>query len=722
MTGQVGLLLAFLTGVAFLVRVGFGYETVLGGSFVRFAENDPWYHMRLIEHLIDHFPFRLTYDPYLLAGSGQNVHLAPGFDLLVAAVALVLGAGAPSPSLTEYVGALLPPVLGALCVLPVYGLGRTLFSTRAGLLAAGLAAILPGQFLRRSAIGFTDHHVAEILLSACAALFFVRAIERCGTSKTAGLRDRILAGFFLGAYLICWTGGAVMVVVLTIAAVGAIAIARMREQPIVPIVVSTTIAFVVAAVMAVPFRSAFEFARSHLAVLAIGWFACLAVAVLASAIRTAGRARLVIVPITVVALWAGTTLASMLAPGWNALIETQVRRLAPSAASLVSEATPLLAAPVAFPMLVFLELGATVLLAVPASLWLVRRASGGRIVLLTMFVSGAVMMAGQIRFSYYLGVPVAVLAGYASDRILARAGRRQETVFLLLILLVFVPNAQFARMYASAQTGPSNDWHAALTWLRANSPEPFASANAYDDDYSGFHEGNRYPVPESFYSVTSWWDRGYWIIRLARRPVSANPTQVGARRVAEVLVAGDEATGAAALARLRSRYVIVDDAMRSRLMPGRTEAGGAMDSAIRSSGRDPAQYYDVFYQKSPDGALQPLLLYYPAYYQMLGVRLHALGGQATQPRRVSVVLFRDEPDATRSRKIIERIVTFTTHDAAVEFVRSAPSPARIVSADPFESCVRLPALRTLRLIHQANGVAIFEFGLPADHSPPRIRQ
>jgi dolichyl-diphosphooligosaccharide--protein glycosyltransferase len=66
------LLLAF-GGLALTLRVGISYEAVFGLDFVRFIETDAWYHMRLVDATVRHFPHRIWFDPYLVwpAASGS---------------------------------------------------------------------------------------------------------------------------------------------------------------------------------------------------------------------------------------------------------------------------------------------------------------------------------------------------------------------------------------------------------------------------------------------------------------------------------------------------------------------------------------------------------------------------------------------------------------------------------------------------------------------------
>src|SRR5688572_7900027 len=192
-------LLALIVVVAFAARTVFLWRAVITDAGVNYQDSDAWYHMRLIDNLIANFPHRASIDPYLGAGA-PPVAVPLLFDLAVGAAALVIGLGAPSPRTIELVGAFAPPVLGALTTLPVYLIGRRLFGRTTGLLAAGLLAIAPGQLLARSVLGFTDHHVAEALLTALTVLGMIAAIQADG-ARERWIRGAI-AGVALGAYLI----------------------------------------------------------------------------------------------------------------------------------------------------------------------------------------------------------------------------------------------------------------------------------------------------------------------------------------------------------------------------------------------------------------------------------------------------------------------------------------------------------------------------------------
>jgi oligosaccharyl transferase (archaeosortase A-associated) len=215
---------------ALWLRTGPPYQGVMGGGYVSFAENDGWYNMRLVENLVHHFPVRNSFEPYTLYPYGQNVPFAPFFDWFLALIIWIAGLGHPSTALIEKIGAYSPAILGASTVIPVYFIGKELFNRNAGLLAAGLLSILPGEFLFRSILGFTDHHVAEALFSTTTMLFFILAVKRAQEAQlTLGqikhrewsslkkpLLFALLAGFSLGIYILSWIGAAIFIFIMLI--------------------------------------------------------------------------------------------------------------------------------------------------------------------------------------------------------------------------------------------------------------------------------------------------------------------------------------------------------------------------------------------------------------------------------------------------------------------------------------------------------------------------
>lgn len=224
------LILLIIFSIALFLRVYFPYEDVFVGDWVKFKKFDSWYHIRLVENLVHHFPYRISFDPYTLYPTGQNVVFAPFFDILLGFIIWTIGLGNPAPQTIETVSAYFPAILGALITVPVYFIGKELFNRNVGLLSAALIAILPGQFLMRSLLGFTDHHVAEVFFSTITILSLILALKSARKNEIAFSHIRsgywknikisllypLLTGLFLGIYILSWIGGLFLVFIIFI--------------------------------------------------------------------------------------------------------------------------------------------------------------------------------------------------------------------------------------------------------------------------------------------------------------------------------------------------------------------------------------------------------------------------------------------------------------------------------------------------------------------------
>ncbi|MFW6056292.1 MAG: STT3 domain-containing protein, partial [Chloroflexota bacterium] len=255
--------------IALAIRVVWPWDHVMVSDTVWFRGMDPWYHMRLVDNLIANFPHVTAFDPFTGYPDGIRPPFHPLTDRLIALPALLLGGGAPSAWLIDRVGAFFPVVLGALTVVPVYFVGRALFGRIAGATAAFVLAIIPGEFLSRSLLGFADHHVSEAFFSICTLLFLVLATHRItaddirlGTIRQGlapghrgGLILTALSGISLGLYLLAWRGGVLLLlVVFAYVAVRAIVdYARKSDTDDVIIVCSTAV--VIGGAMVLPIVS-----------------------------------------------------------------------------------------------------------------------------------------------------------------------------------------------------------------------------------------------------------------------------------------------------------------------------------------------------------------------------------------------------------------------------------------------------------------------------------
>jgi len=152
-----GAILVLCFGLAFFLRVYFPYDKIFVGEWIKFAGVDAYFQMRLVDSIVHNFPHLTDFDPYFTYPGGGVTSTIYLFNRFLAGIIWVIGLGSPTQHTIDVVGAYFPAVLGALTVIPVYFIGKELFGRWAGLLSAGLIAIMPGEFLGRSVLGFTDH-------------------------------------------------------------------------------------------------------------------------------------------------------------------------------------------------------------------------------------------------------------------------------------------------------------------------------------------------------------------------------------------------------------------------------------------------------------------------------------------------------------------------------------------------------------------------------------
>ncbi len=239
-----GIILALLFGIGLYLRIYLPYDQVFSGDWIKFTGNDPYYHMRLVDNLLRHFPQFLVFDPYTFYPHGAPVGWPPFFDWLLASIIWIISLGSPSQHTIDIAGVYFPAVLGAITIIPVYFIGKELFNRWAGVISAGLITLLPGEFLGRSILGFTDHHVAETLLTSIVFLFLILTIKAARQREltldhikrlewvtiTRPLIYSLLTGIFLAIYLLTWVGGLLFVFIITVYFVAQFIIDHLRKE------------------------------------------------------------------------------------------------------------------------------------------------------------------------------------------------------------------------------------------------------------------------------------------------------------------------------------------------------------------------------------------------------------------------------------------------------------------------------------------------------------
>ena len=721
--------LALIVIGAFALRVFLFWPSVFGQEYVAFAENDAWYHMRLVDALVRDFPWRIWHDPYLVYPGGEVVNAGPMLDWIIAGAALVLGAGAPSPRLIDVVGAYVPPVLGSLTVIPVYVLGRELFSRRAGLWAGLMIAVMPGQQLQRSLLGYTDHHCAEVLFSTAALMFVVLGLK--SHRNPSRLRSfSVAAGLTLGAYLLTWGGGVLFVAILGAFAVLQILLDSLRDVESEDVVGAVVPTLLIAAVMVAPWAGVRPQFNYQLGSLVGGATVIWALGV---SRRTTQRRR-----------WKGATWAAATIGVTSALTVLAFLMMGDSVSSLISdasrvspfrtqefvaEALPLMASDKWRPIPLWKEFTSSLVLAIAGSGWLLTRARlrSPNLTLLGLWtVTMVVATFGQVRFAYYLAVNVALIGGLACDRVLSAVGSvRTSTVTRALAAsvmacVVIVPGVPELRRFRNGDASLNPNWHDALSWLGANTPEPFANRAEY---YRPSPAG----TAVAKYSVFAFWDYGYWITRIARRVPVTNPRQTGIEEAAAFLLSSNERDANQVVERLGARYIAVDWQLRAPRTNPEDEAGkrSVLLAIMRAGRRSLRDYCGLFLEQGSSS----VVYCYPEYYRTMAMRLYLYGGRAATPEAVQVVSFRREVREHTAVNVITKEWSFGSYEEADLFVKTSRRPdVKIVSKHPLETCAPLDALTSYDRVFSAlerdgaqpdapPAVQLFEYR-PNRQSPP----
>ncbi len=291
------------------------------------------------------------------------------------------------------------------------------------------------------------------------------------------------------------------------------------------------------------------------------------------------------------------------------------------------------------------------------------------------------LTAGQIRMTYYSAITVALLCGFLAQRLWDLPSYLRWGAGVGIAVVVFAPNVILAAQTTPGES-PDADWHEAMSWMRDHTPEPFGDAAYYNARF-------RPPVPLPDYSVMAWWDYGYWIMGIAHRVPVANPTQSGAVDAAAALLAQNEADAAAVLEKFHSRYVVVDSHMP---MLADDENAGGKYPGLFSWNHDYSidDFILTVRQRNANGGMSTRLLYLPAYFRSLLVRLWVYGGAGVEKPRGSAIAYLRGSGA--NRELVE-LREYPSEEEAIAAERSCRLDGCVlVSTNSMTSCVKLEPL------------------------------
>jgi dolichyl-diphosphooligosaccharide--protein glycosyltransferase len=825
----VAILIAVIFTVSLIFRVVLAHHQVFTSEGIKFTGIDAYFYQRIVDSTAVNFPHLLHFDPYFIYPGGKVLSDIFFPAWLIAGFVWLFGMGAPTQHTIEVVSVFFPAIFAALTIIPVYFIGKTLFTRWVGVIAAGLMAVFPGEFLGRTVLGFNDTPAIEVLLTTTFLCFAILAVksarERELTFEDVRRRDwskcrrpiiySVLAGLFLGLYLISWQGALLFVFIFALYLVMQAVRDHFRQRSVDYLGIVGSITFLVALIIF------FRFSPSawYLAAMVLAFLISVALAAVSRGLAY-WKFRLfsypVAYPIALVIIGAiALGVFYLINPDLLTSMFSRFNIFTPSGATgqTTIELQPLLDpngtgslstaatwgyfttsfflfSKFAFPGL------ALIALAILVYLFIKKNGSEKNYMRRVMWVAAilAVIMAELLlygygyhslsfipvallfvllfwpgngqrdwllfivwtlvilvltlpsrRYAYYLVVNVALLSAYLCWQIIWMAGVRKlvmkpqaKTVpvrdgkakarkkemrragpgagnyvmstaltGIALFFLVFYPNIMSARAMTTAENAtyaPSDAWIDSLVWLKDNSPEPFGDPEAYYRQYQAPPPGETFDYPSTAYGVTSWWDYGYWILEIAHRMPSANPAQdkVPVTNVTNLFLSEDSVTAQELMDVMGSSYIILDD----------TVTRGKFPAVVTWAGQTLEKYSDYYFFPY-QGGYTPVLLYYPAYYNCLAVRLYNFDGKATTKVQATVVTY---TETTSSNGVVVRLVTdyqqFDSYQEAQDYVDSQESGNHvIVGVSPFVSPIALEDVPDFQLIHASTqGTSMAQVG------------
>ncbi len=750
-------LLLTIVMLALWLRIALPYDQVFVGDWVKMTGVDAYYYMRLVDNLMKHFPQLTQFDPYLLYPGGVLTGLQPDFfAYFMGGIIWLLSLGNADQHTVDVISVYIPPVLAVLTILAVFFIGVLLGSRWLGLMSAGLLAIMPGEFLNRSLLGYTDHHIAEVMFSTAIMLFVFLAV-RVSRERSIGVLTKAgwggigkmvtfsaLAGIFMGLYMLTWSGALMFALIIFIFIVAQAIIDHLHGWAVDYLGVLGACLFGVGLIMYLPWIKstmtvvglAMGLLLSVLLPLISRWMngrglKPLYYPVVIAGLAVLGVALLALVSPLIFQLMAGSMANIFIWPVGTTVMEMQPL--------LIQQGNFTFAVALGNYMLAFFL--SLVCIAV-LFYQVIKSGRADRTLLLVWSIIILLSALSMRRFAYYFAVNVALLTGYlcwvpldalirkkyastaaaATMRTAARGKKRAAkqaqqsrsakrtsmqgnfaiaAVLALLVLLVYYPNIgpmpdgqkPSVDLATRPLFAPSNAWCEAVDWLRTETPEPFGDADTYYGLYKPVNRQGGFEYPSGAYGIMAWWDYGYWIARIGQRPPATNPG-TGHLGSAYFFTSQDAPSAERVIDAYGSRYVIVDDQIAAY--------DGKFHALASLSGSDYSHYYDMFLTKQ-NNQYVPSIRFYPEYYRSMVSRLYNFDGKAVAPGSVDVIAY-DEftaQDGGQYKEIIDSR-KFNSYSAAEQFIKENAGKNYIIAGqDPGESPVPLDELKDYKLVYSS---------------------
>ena len=568
----------------------------------RLSGNDPWYYFRLIENCMANFPNRLWFDAFTHYNYGTYTHFGPFLVYLGAILSKIVGAS-DSESIRNVI-AFIPVIGGILLIFPTYLLAREVFDKKTAVIASLTIAMVPGQLLDRSILGFNDHHVWEVFWMISTLATFSYSLNKWnGENAIKNLKSKniifpIISGVCLGMYLDAWSPGFVIALLLLIFVFLSFLFKFWIEADLENLALIMVITMIVASIVYLPFAFKYPYFSTiyYSPFQPIVLLACAAITLLFYTIYKLelkgffdkfGIKREYVFGTTVLVLGIGfLVFIYFISTDLFRLIFSIIRVIQPKGGSLtIAEVQPFFIQHGEFSLApAWYHFATTFFFAIPGMIYtayiLFKERKSLHLLILLWGIAMFIALAGQNRFAYYFAAVASIFSALMLNVLLRKLrfydainvkeiqkiGQGRILISIFLIFLLFYPTLSAAYTQSKYAGGINKQWYDALVWMRNNTPNKEMYENFYYQIYKPWPKKEPYPYyPNGTYGVMSWWDYGHWITAIAHRIPNANPFQQGIGNkynnvpgAAPFFTAFDESEANKIAEKLGVKYVVTD--------------------------------------------------------------------------------------------------------------------------------------------------------------------
>jgi dolichyl-diphosphooligosaccharide--protein glycosyltransferase len=518
--------------VSLYLRIGIPFDRVFVDDTVIFTDPDSYYHMHMADYSTENFPDVITYDKDLGYPDGHKPGMRPVMGWIIALVSIIISLGHTSKEVVNTVGAVLPALFGTALIAPIYIISRETINKWAGLIAIAVFVCLPGEILGRTTLGFADHHALETLLAALTIMFIVLSFK----NKWHVIGSSIC----LSIYSLNWYGAPILIIIILVYYVIQSIINHLKQEQDNALTIAVLVPFAVNEAVFVLLQSS---ETIHNIVFCIAIIAVVLLATTSYYMSKYKLNRWLYLAAIVSIVFIGVLLIFTAIPSIGHGITKGLGYLTGRFFSAwtgqeitIQEVQPLFMPYGKFTFIMAWGQFSTAGIAafIGFVILVAKRGIPNKyeMLLIIWTIVNAILVILQRRFGYYFGINVAILAGYSGYLAVKYFSRRYRSnrqakklkasteyqstyhmsiAILIIAVMLLLPNfvaskhMQKARLYSM-----DSAWIQATDWLREQ--------------------------PADDYSVMSWWDYGYWILREGKKPVICHPGGGDIGTMAKILI------------------------------------------------------------------------------------------------------------------------------------------------------------------------------------------